>query len=332
MTRILVIQTAAPMRVRHTVDKIAAGDIYPSPEITVLCSEDSTTLGAFSEVPGLQVTPMRKAERRGIVGSLRQKKFDVIRTFWTGEKKYRRRKFLALFLGARTIDIESGDGGVFRFTWKALIRFWLFRLRHPLPTDHWKFVRQPISDASLEGEKILIIQSADPAHILKALQRLQEQSLFRNPKFTLFCRNRPEVTKHFYGHPMIQEVRTHSETRGSWRHLRSLRRGRFDAIVVFFTGDPSYWKIKYFAFLLGARHRVVFNENNDCFYFSLRPMLALLLHRLGERSGAAITGGRTHQARRLLLLSVKTMVIPFRFAWLLLVWIRLRGSGFKESG
>jgi len=264
---------------------------------------------------------------------LRGTHFDVVRTFWTGEKRYRRRKLLALWMRAGLIDVETGDGGVFTLTWKAPIRFWLFRLRHPLPTDHWQFV-PPRSEPSerFQGEKILVVQSAEPRYVIRALDKLQKERLFRNPRYVVFCRNRPEVTTHFQGHPLIHEIRTHSEARNSWRHLRSLRSERFDGTVVFLTGDPSYWKIKYFAFLLGTRNKVVFNENNDCFYFSLGPWLRLLLNRLGERARLGAPARWTHQFRLLLLLLIKAVLLPFRFVWLLAVWLRLRCAGAKASG
>ena len=121
---------------------------------------------------------------------------------------------------------------------------------------------------------------------------------------------------------MIHQIRTHSETRGSWKHLRELRKERFDAVVVFFTGDPSYWKIKWFAFLLGARHKVIFNEYDGCFYFDVRQWLTLLSRRLGARTGSRPRW--SYHVRFFTFLILKVMLIPFRFIWLLLVWLRLR--------
>ncbi len=127
---------------------------------------------------------------------------------------------------------------------------------------------------------------------------------------------------------MLQSIQTHTEARDTWTHLRAFRRERYDAVVLFLTGDPSYWKVKYFAFLLGARHKVVFNENNDCFYFTVRDWLALLAHRIGERSqvSALPRWSWTHQAWVMLFMATKLLLLPFRFVWLLLVWIRLRSA------
>src|SRR6185503_15332620 len=109
------------------------------------------------------------------------------------------------------------------------------------------------------GEKILIIQSAEPPVVFLALEHLKENQLFHNPRYWIFCRNRPEALRRFRSHPMIFHVLPHTETVRSWDHLMALRREKFDGLVLFFTGDPSYWKIKYFAFLLGVRHKLIFN-------------------------------------------------------------------------
>jgi hypothetical protein len=327
MTRVLLVETASPKRVRATAEAILAGDIYSNPQVTILCSSDPRTIEYFQEIPGIQVTTLNTKEAGRVRENPGERKFDVMRIFWTGEKKYRRMKMRAVTLPASHTDVDSGDGSVFRLTWRSFLRFWLFRLRHRLPSDHYIFV-PPRADVEQEvyyqGEKILIVESAEPPHILRALEHLSERHLFRNPRYTLFCRNRPDVVGKLKAHPMISEVRTHTETQGSWEHLKHLRKERFDGVVVFFTGDPSYWKIKYFVFLLGARHKVIFNENNDCFLFAWSEWLSLLAHRLGERSRHGSGPRWFYQARLLLFLSIKGLLFPLRFIWLLLVWVRLR--------
>lgn len=345
MTRILLVETASPQRVREKAEKILAGGIYREPEVTILCSEDPKTIHYLGEVPGVQVVPLRVESRSRILEGLSRRNFDVLHVFWTGEKKYRRMKLIALRLKAKATDVDIGDGSVFRLTWKAIIRHWQFRLAHPLPTDHWKLVPPPEAPVKpekpeyipekpeyFEGQRILLVQSAEPQYVLQALEQLKDGRLLRNPRYILFCRNRPEVVKHFKNHPMIHQIRMHSEARGSWKHLRSLRKERFKTVVVFFTGDPSYWKIKCFAFLLGARHKLIFNEHNDCFFFNLGDWLALLAHRMEERSRLGVQRRWTFQARTILFLLIKVLLIPFRFIWLLLVWLRLRAAAWIASG
>jgi hypothetical protein len=153
--------------------------------------------------------------------------------------------------------------------------------------------------------------------------------MFANPRYILFCRNRPEILKRFQGHPMLAEIRTHHETRDSLKILRGLRRERFEVAILFLTGDPSYWKIRCFAFFLGARHKLIFNENNDCFYFNWRSWFSLLSHRLRGRSRLPVRHHWPSQARLACLILIKLLVFPFRFAWLLIVWLRLRASALR---
>lgn len=178
-------------------------------------------------------------------------------------------------------------------------------------------------------ERILVLQSAGPASILRALDRMKEAPLFTRPRYTLFCRDLPEVEEQFRSHPMVSEVRVHEKTRNTWGHLLLLRRERYDAAVLFLTGEPGYWKIKCFAFLLGAKHKVIFNENNDCFYFHWRAWLRLLAHRMAGRSSVAAHAGWKTQVAGHVLYLVKFVIFPFRFLWLLAVWMRLRLSAGK---
>jgi hypothetical protein len=237
-------------------------------------------------------------------------------------------KLLVWRLKAGETFIASGDGNEFRLTWKSLCRHAVFRWRHPLPTDHCDFVPPEAT-----AERVLILQSAEPPYVLRALDRLREKPQFKNPRYTLFCRNRPEVMSRFRGHPMLDAVLTHSEARDSWAHLRNLRRLGFDAVVLFMTGDPSYRKIKLFAFLLGvpARRILIFNEALNCFFFNLDQWLTLVSHRIREQPHSEAWSGWRHSARALASLALKSALLPFRFLWLLLVWLRLRWAGLRAT-
>lgn len=176
-----------------------------------------------------------------------------------------------------------------------------------------------------KGNRILIVQSAESAFVLKALERLGEKPIFHNPHYTLFCRNLPGVLESFRDHPMLDQVLIHSETRATWRHLRDLRGERFNAIILFMTGDPGYWKVKIFASLLGVplKRILVFNENSDCFFFNWNQWLGLISYRIRDR--------HSHGSYTLASSTTKIALLPFRFLWLLLVWTRLRLSGMKAS-
>lgn len=321
MTRILLIETASPKRVREKAEQILTAQNYPNPEIWILCQESNSKL--YSYLPGIHLINLddRTAIRSG--------PFDAIYEFWTGEKRYRRWKTLSLRMKAKERYIIAGDGNEFRLTWKAICRHSLFRLKHPLPSDHRDYVDQ---DAQ---ERILVLQTAEPICILKAMERIRENRIFSNPLYTIFCRNLPEMTESFRDIHLLDQVLTHSETRGSWKHLRFLRRQRFDAIVLFLTGNPSYWKMKLFAFLLGTRRILIFNEFNQCFFFNISQWIALLCYRMHDgQSYLSQSWGNPIAPRWMQILfpfMLKSVTLPFRFVWLLLVWLRLRIAGLIWS-
>ena len=325
MTRILLIETASPKRISEKAQQILKSGIYPDPEIFVLCAAKNSHL--FRQLPGVAVYALPEPSRRLAIQALAGNTFDVAFAFWTGEKRFRWWKFLSFRLRIRETYILSGDTNEFRLTWKAICRHTVFRIKHPLPTDHLKY-------AMPEGnqEKVLIVQSAEPFYVVSALDRLRENPLFTNPCFTIFCRNQPEIVNSFYGNSILQRVLTHSKAQNTWKHWRNLREKRFDAIVLFLTGNPSYWKVKLFAFLLGTRRILIFNETSDCFFFNFHQWLDLMAQRIRVRPHPAGTGSHwNHSARILVSLMLKPAVFPFRFVWVLLIWLRLRSAGLKAS-
>ena len=357
MTRTLLIETASPKRVRRKAEQMLADG---STGLTILCGDKPGAVQSYRGIGDVEIIGLPPGKRSLTARDLRERGFDTIHVFWTGEKRYRRMKWYALRLGTGRMVVDAGDGCIFRFTWKAILRFWLFRRKHPLPSDHYQFVLQsgskpalppspqpapprasePVSphaspgatqraSETFPGQKILILQSAEPPQVLRALDHLRERPMFVNPHYILLCRNRPEILKSFQGHSLLAEIRTHHETSDSWKLLRALRRESLEVAVLFLTGDPSYWKLKCFAFLLGARHKLIFNENNDCFYFNWRSWLSLLSHRLQNRSGLRVR--QPSKVRAACLILIKFLVLPFRFAWLLLVWLRLRASALRVS-
>ncbi len=343
MTRILIVETAYPKRICHKVKQILEAATYPEPEIVILCQ--ASTRRAFSGLSGVEICTMASGERPRIPKELNRKNIDIVFAFWTGEKKYRWMKLLTLRIKARKTYIIAGDGNEFRLTWKAVCRHTAFRMKHPLPTDHFDYAiphapkgmiwKEGSCEENLydTGERVLIMQSAEPVFVLKALERLESNSPFHNPRYTLFCRNHPEAVRIFQEHPMLDQVLIHTEARESRKHFQNLRRQRFDSIVLFMTGDPSYRKIKVFAFLLGIplRRMLVFNETIDCFFFSWRQWLGLVSRRMRERRNAGIGNRHIHYAYTPIASITKMVLLPFRFLWLLLAWIRLRLSGMKSS-
>jgi 2-polyprenyl-3-methyl-5-hydroxy-6-metoxy-1,4-benzoquinol methylase len=137
-------------------------------------------------------------------------------------------------------------------------------------------------------EKILVIQSADIDLVARAITAIKSKGLFQQPKITLFCRNDTRSLKYAQQTANVDEYVPHVQAQNAVQHLRELRRRRYDVCVLFLTGDPSYAKIKYFAFLTGAKRILIFNENLDCFYFtwkSFAKFLAARMRALSQKSG-----------------------------------------------
>jgi hypothetical protein len=316
--------------------QILESGAYPNTELFILCEEKDSH--RFLNLPRTTVCPIQLPSLKTAVEKLPRTGFDRTFVFWTGEKKYRPWKAMAFRLWPQNTYVLGGDGNEFKLTWKAICRHAVFRFHHPLPTDHSEYLDDIASDGSTflsdpagSRETVLIVQSAEPPYVLKALEILREHPHFKNPAFTLFCRNKPEIVSSFEGHPLLHRILTHSETQDSFQHLLALRRQHFDGVILFLTGDPSYWKVKVFAFLLGARRILAFNEEVDCFFVTFHKWLELISCRMRVRpypGGGANWGSST---RILISLILKSVLFPLRFLWLLLIWFRLRAAGLKSS-
>jgi len=338
MTRILLIETASPRRVRQRAEEILAGQEYPSPEVTILCRPEAGSVEHLSAIPGAKIVPLEAYAGKDILRGLRQTLFDTAVVFWTGEKKYRSMKRVAFRIQAKQTIVEIGDGSRMRLTPGNFLRFLPIRWKYPRPTDYARYLFEVQTSLPGEadsqdwaGERILILQSAEPGIILKALDRMRENPFFVSPRFTVFCRNRLEIIARFRGHPMIHEIISHSETRAAWKNLMELRRRRFHGVVVFFTGDPSYWKIKYLMFLVGAPRKLIYNEFEGCFFLDWKLLYRHWTYRLKTHCGVRPSSRWTEPVRFPATILLKLALFPFRFFWLLGMWAWLRSTALKDG-
>ena len=181
-------------------------------------------------------------------------------------------------------------------------------------------------------QRVLVLQTAVPAYVKRAIEDILEKRLLGDVHITLFCRALPDESAQFGSIPWIGEVIVHDEARAMLEHLHLIRRHKYDVVVVFFTGDPSYWKMKYFAFLCGGRHLLIFNEHLGCFFYTHRLFARFLLSRYREwkvrtkqRLGYALgtpqglipensSSGRT--ILRPAHLALKLLIFPLRWIYL----------------
>ena len=182
-------------------------------------------------------------------------------------------------------------------------------------------------------QQVLVLQTAVPPYIKRAMEEILEKRLLGNVTITLFCRNLPEERAQFQDIPWISDLLVHDETRAVHKHLQLIRQRKFDVVIVFFTRDPSYWKMKCFAFLCHGRHILVFNEHYGCFFYSHRLFARFLLARyrewrirakqslgyaLGTPQGLiSETASPGMALLRPIHLIIKLMVFPLRWGYLL---------------
>ncbi len=348
--KILIIQSAHPNCILRALERLHNDPVFANPRYTLLCRNRPEILEFFRNHPMLAAILGHSGARTAwpMLHRLRVEKYDGAVLFFTGEPGHWKIIWFAFLLGIRHKLVFNENNDCFYFTWKATFSLIRRHLRNrpkaasPKQASRMRtalgrlrrLVPRPASQKEREhypGERILILQTAEPASVLRALDRLQQAPLFTKPRYTLFCRAFPEVLGQFQNHPMLYETRIHTRTHNSWNHMRSLRRANFDAVVLFLTGDPGYWKIKCFAFLLGARHKVIFNENNDCFYFKWKAWFGLLVHRMASRSRVSTHARWSFQGAGFSLVLIKILLFPIRFAWLLIVWLQLRRSAMRAS-
>jgi hypothetical protein len=337
MTRILLIETASPRRVRRKAEEILAGGSYTAPDITILCRPDASSVEHLSVLSGARIVPLETYARKDILRELGRAPFDLAIVFWTGEKEYRAMKRTAFRIKAREVLVEIGDGHRMKLTVGNFLRYLPIRWRHRQPTDHFEYLFETgpaTEDPAAQdhnGERVLILQSAEPQVIIDALNRMIERPFFISPRFTIFCRNRLEIISCLRGHPLIHEIISHSETRSALANLIELRRRKFHGLVVFFTGDPSYWKIKYFTFMLGVPRKLIYNEFGGCFFFEWNHYYRHLAYRLRQHFGAGSSPRWLWQIRLPATIFLKLTLFPFRFLWLLGMWAWLRATALKTT-
>lgn len=314
--RIFVCQSAAPEVIAAGIRRLLAQNIFRSPEITVFIREKAAQHPVWQTL-GPSITFMTHGEGWPQApkqwGRLRAAAYDAVVVFLTGDPSYRKMKSFAFALGIRRLLIFNEHLDCFFYAPGPFLRFLTNRCLHGVAPSAVLGTNRPTIP-----ERILVLQSAEPEVMAPILETLSERELFYDPQLTLFLRNEERYRAYFADKPYVKQLQMHTRMANAWAHLRRLRGARYDAVILFLTGDPSYWKMKYFAFLCGARRLLIFNENLDCFFFTPRAFLRFLLNRW-RRAGA-------HASPPLSVLAkiLRPLIFPFRFAYLLLYFLVLQ--------
>lgn len=319
--RVLVLQTAPPELVAEGIRRLRAQAIFRDPQITLLMRKISAPHPIWNT---LKPAPEMQTHNgvRGAWAELRARRaerYDGLALFLSGDPSFRKMKVFAFLCGARRVLIFNENLDCFFYSHGAFVRFLERRLRYGVE-------RTAVSAQGSSGpplERVLVLQSAEPEIVEPALALIHERKIFRNPHITLFARGGERYRMAFAGNPHIQSLLIHKHMDKAWSHLQMFRREQYDAAVLFLTGDPSYWKIKYFAFLCGARQLLVFNEHLDCFFYTPRALAGFLWERWRQRASHP-DGAYTIGPRAALIKLLRPAVYPFRFAYLLFYYWKLQ--------
>ncbi|MBI1745481.1 MAG: hypothetical protein HYR55_02710 [Acidobacteria bacterium] len=255
----------------------------------------------------------------------RPQDYDGLVLFFSGDPSYHKIKALALVCGLRRILVFKEDLDSFFFSVSGLLRFLALRLRHGVkPMEN-------AADAAIVPERVLVLQSAALAVIERALTLIRQRGIFRDPQISLFLREgdrcRANFADYAYEPP---HVLSHAGMENTWAHWRAIRHARYDAVVLFLTGDPSFWKIKVFAFLCGAKRLLIFNEHYDCFFYTPTGLISFLMKRWRQRVGTVEAAPHAIVIHALIRVA-RPLLYPFRFAYLLLFYWTLELRRFWRS-
>ncbi|MEE8587508.1 MAG: hypothetical protein V3T83_21940 [Acidobacteriota bacterium] len=265
-TKVLVLQTDDNSRMAQLMERLEDPQVAGSAPIYVFCSEANRKF--FESLPRVEeVLTYRKGNRRvnlSTLRRLRQMHPDAVVALLAGRPTFRRAKLLFFLLPARGRLVFNAHLECYYLnskTWRQLLK------------------RKSLTASSSAPHRLLLIQSEDDHTMLESLGTVQGPNLARVSQLLVFCRE--DKQKLFESRPEVAQVIVYRPGAlvENLRAVRRLRRLDLDSVCAVFSGRPIFRLQKLLFFLAPARHRLVINENQDCFYFSwLRAGQLLRLH------------------------------------------------------
>jgi hypothetical protein len=217
----------------------------------------------LTRIPGSM--PPREAWRR-----LRNQSFDASVVLCTGERGFLGLKLIPFILRLSPVLVVNENSDHFFAGVRSLIAFSLKRLRY---------------GKNLPRQTLLFIQTESPEKSGRAISIMKSPEVSRGGPLSVFC---SEADRGYFEElPEVQTVFTYKPRalKESLPALLRLFRTRPDVIGAVFSDRRIFRLQKLLFFLLPARHRLVFNENFDCFY--LRPGTVRHLFRRDPAGPAA---------------------------------------------
>lgn len=173
-------------------------------------------------------------------------------------------QLLPLLLNPSRIIVLDDSGSYFETTGTGYRRLILKRLLFGAPSYQ-------------ECKRILFIQTEAATLMIKALERLNQQTIFNNSKVSVFCRSQDaEILR---SHPRVDEVIPFEKRKGwfySFKLWRTLCDRNADVIAAVLTGRPVFRKQKFYYLLSTIRRHLVFNGALDSYWLSAFRLPRLL--------------------------------------------------------
>lgn len=305
---VLLIQTESWEYTLHAIRALKRPDLFPRCRITLVCRRNDREK-FLDDLPEPSLILFQRGSRRELFQLWRRLRGispDIITAVLTGRGGFRKQKLL-FFLLRRTPRLIFNS---------RLDCYWLSLRAFPRIFRQEPLLFEPEADTTSE---VLLIQTEDDETTSKAIRITVSGKVVPNKKIAILCSQ--EKQSLFEKNPFLESIYTYeprkwlSNLRMLWRVVSRDR----DVIAALFTGRPIYRFQKLLFFALPARHRLVFNENLDCFYLK-RGRISQFL-RLP--SLAATLRHRTHRGSGLTLVLrqiARTILFLPRFLYLLL-WV-----------
>jgi len=135
------------------------------------------------------------------------------------------------------------------------------------------------------ADKVLLVCSSTPARVRKAIERFPNDAVFQHYDLDLLCTagDLAELEKgtRVRQHLVFPKRREYAAASRLWAHVV---RERYAVVVVLWCMEPGKTLAKAFALLCLGRRVLVFNENADCAFLSLRFLWSFTKARI--QSGA----------------------------------------------
>ena len=206
---------------------------------------------------GAEVTQVRKAPLRKLLGRLKGQEFDTACLFFSGERGFLGLKLLPFLLRIRRIVIINENRNFFEASTTSLVRFLYKRIRYgaklpfPLPP------------------RIVLFQTETVGYLRHTAGRLKQRRLFPHSELIVVCR--PEDRAEAEAIPEVNRVLCYPK-RSLWRYYRlwrKLDRLQPDLACGIFSGRSVHRWEKLLFFLLPASQHLAFNAQLDCYQVSI---------------------------------------------------------------